>query len=58
MAFFTQKVNSQLLWDIIMSWKKKHNSEGEIVEIIFHIWLDIELVTLILGAHPVTVVIV
>ena len=69
MTFYIQKVKGQLHCDIIMFCKKKqatflviiqrHNSgtEGEIVTI-FHIWSDTELVTLILGLHLETAVIV
>ena len=66
MTFYIQKVKGQLNCDIIMFCKntfltiiQRHNAriEGEIVSI-FHIWLDTELVTLILGAHLGTVVIV
>jgi len=66
MTFYIQKVKGQLHCDIIMFCKntflaiiQHHNSEteGEIVTI-FHIWLDTELVTLILDFHLETVVIV
>ena len=66
MTFYIQKVKGHLHCDIIMFCKntfqaiiQRHNSgtEGEIVTI-FHIWSDTELVTLILGGHLETVVIV
>ena len=51
MTFYIQKIKDQPHCDthknVFLAYIKHHNSQGDIV-IIFHIWSDTELVTLIL----------